>query len=81
VEHEPALRVAGIDAVEQEQVEVDVEVQAAERLPIVRGSRALLNAADTQWRPAFLVGLRCGLRLGESWRFGGKMWTSFRGGS
>jgi len=32
VEHEPALRVAGIHAVEQEQVEVDVEVQAAEAL-------------------------------------------------
>ena len=25
----------------------------------------LVKAADTQWRPAFLVGLRCGLRLGE----------------
>jgi integrase len=25
----------------------------------------LVKAADTQWRPAILVGLRCGLRLGE----------------
>ena len=25
----------------------------------------LINAADAQWRPAILVGLRCGLRIGE----------------
>jgi integrase len=25
----------------------------------------LVNAGETAWRPAFLVGLRCGLRLGE----------------